>query len=270
MKKNHLAQLKELSQVIQKEIQERKSVIKWLKELEKSVEKNDWLSVNFHISKKPPLIDSYVDKIDLSGFEEEAKTRFAEAKQQYNRKFLEDCKKRGFEPVTGDYSSGFTIKGLIKVHLDINKGISKIKTLAQEKTLKTISIFDILKEVTNIDKSIFSRKFDLRYSIEELYQAYCSVSRNHHEQVLLKDVMKEIWKNKQSENFWKTLDESKIQHYSLDEFSADLAQLMDGQNITKDGYRLNLSLGADGINIFDKSSNFKSYKFIKFIKGEKA
>lgn len=269
MKEKYLALIKELTQLIQKEVQEKKSAIEWLKKLEVLVKEDDWLSVGFHISKKPPLIGSYTNKVDLLEFEEKVRINFTEAKQRYNQQFFDHCKIAGIEPVTGGYSNGFTIKGFIWVFPDIDRGTSEIKTLARRKILKTIRISDVLKEVTRTDKHIFSRKFDPERFIEELYQAYLSIDHGRHDQVLLEEVMREIWKNRQPRKFWETFDDSKIQSYSIDEFSVDLTRLIESrQNVTKEGYKSQLSLGANGINIFDRSGQFKSYKFIKFIKGE--
>lgn len=269
MNENHLPQIKGLTQLIQNEIQDRKSAVEWLKKLETLVKENDWLSLNLHISKKPEVIRSYADKFDLLMFEEKAKVRLTEAKQRYNQQFLDHCKIVGLEPVVGDYSKAFTIKGFIWVSPDIDRGTTEIKTLARKKIVKTTRIPDVLKEVARIDKHIFSRRFEPRRFIDELYRAYLSIDRGRYDQVLLEEVMREMWNNRQPRKFWETFDDSKIQSYSLDEFSADLARLMESrQNVTAEGYKLYLSLGARGINIFDRTGQFKSYKFIRFIRGE--
>jgi len=187
-----------------------------------------------------------------------------EIKIGFNSKFIDECHGKGLVPVSGDYIKGFKIKGLIDVIVNFDKNEVTIGTNCKSEKLK-INMKDIINVLIVVNNRLFNRKINISQFSDKLLKAYLKASNGKfNQEVLLKDVQINLWKDSQSELFWKTLDKNKFKEYPTDEFSVDISKLISARPPSNTEFVF--SEGAGGITVYDSSGNFKSFKFISFNK----
>lgn len=246
------------------------NTLKTLKKILTTVEKGDYSKLN-----------SFIDNLDfqnsmkaqkLSELYEELKKTYdnhiGKLRIEFDKEFKDACNYLNLKNINGNSMDQFRIQGILQVRVNFSKNISEIKTFARQRLIKSLDAKKVAKELEREVKRLFERPFDPVSFLTNLFEAYKNINLEHSKTVLLKDVHKILWMEKQNKNFFDKSDPGKMVQYPLDEFSIDLAILMRSKISTIDnGYACKISLGSGGINIYSEDGSFNSYKFLEFIKG---
>lgn len=191
----------------------------------------------------------------------------ASLRVEFDEKFLSTCQNLNLRDIKGNSMSEFRIQGILHIRIDFRKKIAELKTVARSKKINLDPIKVAHESKKEIDR-LFGRPFDSKSFLMDLFKAYQKLQTESKKTVLLKDVHRIMWLEKQKDNFFETSDSAKMISYPLDEFSIDLSKLMESRvQTTNDGYTCKISLGSGGINIYRSDGNFNSYKFLEFAKG---
>lgn len=243
-----------------------------LKKMKKLFEKGDF-------SNLATFLDTYslkktFETLNLQGIYDELKISInqyiAEQRIEFDKKFLSRCQDLHIGDVSGDSTSEFRIRGILHVRISFQKNVAELKTFARSRKIKSVDPINIASEIKNEINRLFNKPFDSANFLAKLFKAYEKLQNSHQELVLLRDIHKNMWIEKQTDIFFEASDPAKINSYPLDEFSVDLSKLMESEaQTTKDGYACKISLGSGGINIYRSDGSFNSYKFIGFVKGGK-
>lgn len=186
----------------------------------------------------------------------------------FDREFIDACNQLNIREITGNSMDQFRFGGILHVKVNFSKNRADIKTFAIQKSFKSLDPKHIAKELQKEVKRIFQRTFEPVEFLSNLFRAYEKIYTEQNKIVLLKDVHKIMWMDRQSKNFFEKSDSRKMIPYPLDEFSVDLAKLMKSKVHTlENGYTCKISLGPGGINIYSEDGSFNSYKFLEFLKG---
>lgn len=261
--------LKELKKIISNDFSEIQNIKKGLIDLEKQLEKGNYLKAHkkLTLTLKPTLSKRFPNVMSkLESLNDHIVTQIRDYKIGFTDKFLKACHKADLVPVSGDYIKGFRIKGIVEVTINYDKEETNIGTYSKLIKLKSLNVDDIIAEAERINKRLFHRKWNETDFYKELYQAYLKVTKGKfNEEVSLKEVQTNIWVSRQGELFWKSFDKDKIKDYPTDEFSVDLSKLI-GKKPNMFGEEFVLLEGVGGIIVYDIKGNFKSFKFITFKK----
>ncbi len=254
-----------------REIQENsRNALKELKAIKKTFEKNDFTKLGVLIESS--RFENALKALNL----EQIHTEFKDVHQRYiaamrlefDKKFLSVCNELNLKDVTGDSMSEFRIRGILSVKINYPKSYAEIRTFARSKRIKSTDPTKIAHELKTEVTRLFERPFEPRAFLNSLFIAYQKLYTESKKTILLKDVHRIFWLEKQKDDFFESSEPRKMVLYPLDEFSVDLGRLMESRfQSLENGYVCRISLGSGGVNIYGKDGNFNSYKFIEFKRG---
>ncbi|MBA3018270.1 hypothetical protein KJ932_06350 [Patescibacteria group bacterium] len=192
---------------------------------------------------------------------------FSKIRKEFDYKFKNKCVELGINELDGNSMEQFRIKSIISVKINFSKNTCQIGTFAETKRFNCVDPTTVALKVKDEFKRLFERRFEPKEFLKELYEAYNKSKTYNNNQVLLKDIHKNIWVNIQRNDFFEKSDARKMQSYPIDEFSVDLSKLINSKIKSIDGdYEYHLSLGSGGVNIYMNDGAFNSYKYIEFKK----
>lgn len=240
-----------------------KSALKEIERLKTSFEEGKISKLSSQIESAG--LKSALDALNLNDIYNNLKESFKKytdsLRMEFDTKFLSACKVLKLSDVKGNNMDGFSIRGILRVRIDFSKNITELLTSASPKKIETLDPEKIAQESKKELDRLFDRPFDAKSFQDALYKAYQKLKTGHQEGVLLKDVHRILWVERQKDNFFELSDPSKMIKYPLDEYSVDLDKFMNLKVQT-----CTISLGSGGINIYSSDGNFNSYKFLEFRK----
>lgn len=183
----------------------------------------------------------------------------------FDNQLILACNGINLKDVTGNSMDGFRIRGIVGLRLYFQKGYAEIKTSALSKRIESFDPLQIAQELKKEIDRLFERPFDAKIFLSMLFKAYKQLETDTNKSVLLKEVHKVIWIEKQKDDFFEASDAKKIVSYPLDEFSVDLGKLMESKIYVLDnGYSYKIALGSGGVNVYRPSGEFNAYKYLTF------
>lgn len=265
--------LEQASQIVTKNYENSKNALKKLRTLETALEKENFTKLAAQLESSG--FKNSLEALNLQNIYNELKEAFEKhtisLRMDFNKKFPSTCEELNLRDVKGDNTGGFRIRGILHVRVDFRKKITELKTFARSNKIKSLDPKKIAQESNEEIVRLFNRPFEAKNFLSELFRSYQKLQTESKKTVLLKDVHRIQWVEKQKDDFFETSDPAKMTPYPLDEFSIDLAKLMESKvQTTGDGYACKISLGRDGIIIYRGNGDFNSYKFLEFVKGEES
>lgn len=237
-----------------------------INKFESFVKKKEFLSALKIYKKLRPLVtEAYPDlNEELDDLIRKLNDQVRNFKLSFDNDLISSCEEHDLRPVVGDSRKGFKIKGIIEVKVDFEKEIASISTLGKSSKINSLKTNLVISEIKKTDKRLFQREWNAKAFLEDLHEIYLNLSKGKlNEAVLLKDVHTQLWLKVQSDSFWKSFDINKIKEYPIDEFSVDLSMLLGSR---PHNLSFVLSEFAEGIIVYDKNGNFRTYKFLTFKK----
>lgn len=254
-----------------KEIQENtRHALKELKAVKKVFESGNFIKVGTLIESVG--FENALKALNLQKTHDELRAAYGRhitgLRMQFDKNFHSACDELNLKEVKGDSMSEFRIRGILSVKVNFKKNFAEIKTFARSKKLKSIDPVKVARESKHEVERLFQRPFEPKMFLTSLFEAYQKLKTESKKDVLLKDVHRILWFERQKDSFFDTSDRTKIVPYPLDEFSVDLGKLMESKVQGLDnGYICRISLGSSGVNIYGSNGNFNSYKFLEFVRG---
>jgi hypothetical protein len=183
----------------------------------------------------------------------------------FDKKLIAACQDANLRDIVGNSMDGFRFRGIVALKLYFQKGYAEIKSSTYMKKISSLDPVYISKELKKEIDRLFERPFDAMIFLKSLFNAYQHLFTETQKRVLLKNIHKQLWLEKQKDDFFEMSDPRKMTQYLLDEFSVDLGKLLTSKIDTLDnGYKCNIHLGAGGINIYKPGGDFNSYKYLEF------
>lgn len=244
-----------------------KQVVKTLNAIQKALDKGDLLKAGKLID-NPALAKNlnelYADSV-YEGLKTQLEKKIGRLRIEFDKRFLDICSQIDLSGVVGDSMSGFRIRGVLRLKISFQKNSAEIRTDTCRRKVKSLDPGKLAEEAKQDVERLFYRPFDPRAFLLELYQAYSQLSSQTKKTVLLRDVHRTLWVQKQKADFFAESNASKMASYPVDEFSIDLSKLLESKvSQLENGYGLRLLLGSGGINVYAPDGNFNAYKFIEF------
>lgn len=249
-----------------------KSAFKELKKIKMLLEKENLTKLTSQVESKNLkniLVSLHMESL-YNELKEKLKGYTASGRMEFDKKFLSSCQKLNLGDVKGDSMNEFQIRGILHVQIEFNKNIATLKTFTCSKKIKSLEPAKIAQECEKEIKRLFNRSFEAKKFLTELHKSYQKLQTEPPQKiVLLKSVHRNMWLERQKNDFFEISNPAKMVSYPLDEFSVDLSKLIEsGITKTDDGYVYNISLGSGGVNIYASDGSFNCYKFLEFVKKE--
>jgi hypothetical protein len=256
---------------IVKEIQENsRDALKSLNAMETALKKGNFEKIGASIENDE--FANLFKTLNLLNILSELKSRYGNyisgLRMDFDKKFLLICRELNMNGVKGDSMSEFRIQGILSLKINFQKRFAEIKTFARSKRIKSMDPTIIAHELKKELVRLFDRPFEPKLFLNSLFSAYQKLQSESKKNVLIKDVHRILWLEKQKDIFFESSDSAKMISYPLDEFSIDLGKLIQsGVQSLDNGYICRISLGSGGINIYRTDGDFNAYKFLEFSKG---
>lgn len=254
-----------------KEIQENsRYLLRELKALKKTFGMGDFSKLGNLIQNN--RFENSLNALGLESLYNEINNKYqghiANLRMDFDKELVSACHDLNLKEIKGNSMNGFQIRGILRLNINFQKNISELKTFIHSKKLKSLDPIIISHELKKEIERLFERPFDPKEFLSILFKAYQQSRSESKKVVLLKDVHKILWMEKQKDGFFETSDHKKLVSYPLDEFSVDIGKLMESNIQALDNdYVCRISLGAGGVNIFKRNGEFNAYKFLEFVKG---
>jgi len=247
-----------------------KSIQSALNKIQSLIKKDDYISA-LRISKgklRSLLPEPYPDSITiLDELDMKIKDQIRQFKINFDRELVSMCEKSVLTPISGDNRKGFRIKGIIELSIDFENGKSTVGTYSKNTKINSVELKDIINEIDKLNRRLFERKWIADDFLKELYEAYLVVSKGLlDKEVPLRDVQTQLWLKSQSDSFWKSFNNDRLNNYPTDEFSVDLNKLLRSKYQISNDLDYILSEGAGGVIVYDNSGHIRSFKFLTFRK----
>ena len=245
-------------------------LLKELKALKKTFDMGDFSKLGNLIQND--RFENALKAIGLESLFNEIKNKYqghiTNLRIKFDNKLISACHELDLKEIKGNSMNGFQIRGILRLKITFQKNISEIKTFVLSKKLKSLDPIIISRELKKEFGRLFERPFDPKEFLILLFKAYQQLTNESKKTVLLKDVHRILWMEKQKDGFFENSDPKKLISYPLDEFSVDLGKLMESKvQALYNGYVCRVSLGSGGVNIFKRNGEFNAYKFLEFVKG---
>ncbi len=244
--------------------------LKEIKAIKKTFDKGDFSNLNSLIQNN--RFENTLRALGLESVYTQIKNKqqeyLASLRIKFDEKLISACHDLNLNDLKGNSMNEFQIRGMLRLRVNFQKNISEIRTFANLRKIKSLDPTVISRELKNEAERLLERPFEPKKFLNLIFKAYQQIQTESKKTVMLKDIHRMLWVERQKEGFFETSDLKKMVSYPLDEFSVDLGKLMESKVQSLDnGYLCRISLGSGGINIFKRNGEFNAYKFLEFVKG---